>query len=56
MCSALLCGVAQGGARPIMILKPLWKSLGWMFPVGQTDVKISVRPSLTGREAVNSNN
>lgn len=27
-----------------------------MFPVGQADVKISVRPSLTGCEAVNSNN
>lgn len=39
-----------------MILKPLWKSLDCMFPVGSADVKISVRPSLAGCEAVNSNN
>lgn len=48
--------VMQGGVRLIMILNPLWKSLGCMFPVGKADVKISVRPSLTGCEAVNNNN
>jgi len=52
----VLFWVIKGGVRLIMILKPLWKSLGRMLPVGQADVKISVRPSHAGCEAVNSNN
>lgn len=53
---AELYRLIQSRAGLIMILKPLWKSVGCKFPVGDADVKIRVGPSLTGCEAVNSNN